>query len=248
MTDQVRKQAIPADLAPRAKVAIPGAPRLHEQDYRDEPALLDLRHVILAAILPAAVGGVGRPSHGCPIWVVAGGGHDRAWKTTTGSTYRERVTEVQLAAETPIVVGPSPVPSSAGRRRAMQLQRSRDTVPEIALRKSLHRLGLRFRLHQRPLEGLRRTVDIVFRPAKVAVEVRGCFWHVCPEHGARPKSNAAWWDAKLSRNEQRDRETARSLEAAGWRLVVVWEHEDTAAAAERVAEIVRLRRDGTKRN
>lgn len=130
----------------------------------------------------------------------------------------------------------------------MQLQRTRDTAPEIALRKALHRLGLRFRVQQRPLQSLRRTVDIVFRPAKVAVEVRGCFWHACPQHGSRPKSNASWWDAKLSRNQQRDRETAAYLEAAGWVLVVVWEHDDPEAAAERVAEIVRARRGNNKAN
>ncbi|MEV4271239.1 very short patch repair endonuclease [Micromonospora aurantiaca (nom. illeg.)] len=152
------------------------------------------------------------------------------------------MTEAHLTSEARIVVGPPPTPSSAGRRRAMQLQRSRDTAPEVALRRALHRLGLRFRLQQQPLQGLRRTVDIVFRPSKVAVEVRGCFWHACPQHGARPKSNASWWDTKLSRNQQRDQETAAQLEAAGWTLIVVWEHDAPEAAAERIAKVVRERR------
>jgi DNA mismatch endonuclease (patch repair protein) len=124
----------------------------------------------------------------------------------------------------------------------MQLQRSRDTGPEVALRKALHRRGLRFRVHQRPLEGVRRTVDVVFHPLRVAVEVRGCFWHACPQHGARPKSNAQWWEAKLSRTQQRDRETADRLTEAGWQLIVVWEHEDTETAAELVAKVLCERR------
>ncbi|RKF27964.1 very short patch repair endonuclease [Micromonospora globbae] len=146
--------------------------------------------------------------------------------------------------EGPIVVGPPPAASSAGRRRAMQLQRSRDTSPEMALRKALHRRGLRYRVHQRPLAEVRRTVDVVFRPVKVAVEVRGCFWHACPEHGARPRSNAEWWEAKLSRTQQRDRETASRLDMAGWKLVVVWEHESAEAAADLIASLVRQRRVG----
>ncbi|MFD6568301.1 very short patch repair endonuclease [Micromonospora profundi] len=143
--------------------------------------------------------------------------------------------------EAPIVVGPPPAATSAGRRRAMQLQRSRDTTPEVALRKALHRRGLRYRVHQRPLKDVRRTVDVVFRRLRVAVEVRGCFWHACPQHGARPKSNAAWWEAKLSRTQQRDQDTASRLSAAGWQLIVVWEHEDAEAAADLVAKLVRQR-------
>ncbi|WP_433552876.1 very short patch repair endonuclease [Micromonospora zamorensis] len=124
----------------------------------------------------------------------------------------------------------------------MQLQRSRDTKPEIVLRRALHRRGVRFRLHQQPLVGVRRTVDILFRPVRVAVEVRGCFWHSCPEHGARPRSNAEWWDAKLARTQQRDMDTAAKLAAAGWDLVVVWEHEDMEERAAAIAMLVRERR------
>jgi len=160
-----------------------------------------------------------------------------------GSAYDFLVTRRDSPlAEVPVVVGPSPAPSSPGRRRAMQSQRSRDTGPEVALRRALHRRGLRFRVHQRPLQEIRRTVDIAFRLVKVAVEVRGCFWHACPDHGTRPRSNAQWWDAKLSRTQQRDRETAARLQEAGWFLIVVWEHEDTEAAAELVTGVVRQRR------
>jgi DNA mismatch endonuclease, patch repair protein len=120
-------------------------------------------------------------------------------------------------------------------------QRERDTQPELLLRRALHRRGLRYRLHRRPLSHLRRTVDIVFPASKVAVDVRGCFWHVCPEHCSFPQSNAAWWAEKLTRNVERDRETETALQSAGWFVIVIWEHEDPELAAERVEASVRSR-------
>lgn len=124
----------------------------------------------------------------------------------------------------------------------MQLQRSKDTAPELALRRVLHRRGLRYRIHRAPIIGLRRTVDIVFGPSRTVVEVRGCFWHGCEEHGTRPRSNAGWWEAKLDRNRRRGAETEALLRDAGWEVIVVWEHEDPVAAAERIATAVRARR------
>ena len=124
----------------------------------------------------------------------------------------------------------------------MQRQRVRDTKPEVALRSELHRRGLRYRLQRRPIPGLRRTPDIVFGPARVAVEVRGCFWHACPDHATYPKNNAAWWRQKLARNRERDLETETRFREEGWELVVVWEHEDPAAGARRVEQVVRQRR------
>ena len=123
----------------------------------------------------------------------------------------------------------------------MQRQRRRDTAPEVALRRPLHHRGLRYRLHL-PVVDRRRHHDIVFPRAKVVVEVRGCFWHGCPEHGTTPKANAAWWADKLSSNQRRDEDTAMRLGAAGWSLVVVWEHEEPEAAAGRVAAAVTGRR------
>lgn len=127
-------------------------------------------------------------------------------------------------------------------RRSMQGNRSRDTKPELELRRALHRMGLRYRVCTRPLPKLRRTADIVFRPSKVAVEVRGCFWHGCPEHHRLPTANQPYWQAKVTRNVERDQETQAALEAAGWLLIVVWEHEDLQAAADKVAEAVTQRR------
>lgn len=123
-------------------------------------------------------------------------------------------------------------------RARMSRQRRRDTDPERALRSSLHRRGLRYRLHRRPVPGLRRQADIVFGPARVAVFVDGCFWHCCPDHATSPKANGAWWATKLAANVARDRDTDERLAAAGWAVVRVWEHEDPTAAAARIAELV----------
>jgi DNA mismatch endonuclease (patch repair protein) len=136
----------------------------------------------------------------------------------------------------------APSPSSEMVRQRMRRQRNRDTSPEIELRRELHRRGLRFRLHRRPLLELRREADIVFGPAKVAVFVMGCFWHGCPDHGTWPKANAEWWRQKLERNQARDAETMARLRAAGWLPVVIWEHEAASGAAARVARHVERRR------
>ncbi|WP_433471434.1 very short patch repair endonuclease [Saccharomonospora azurea] len=127
-------------------------------------------------------------------------------------------------------------------RRRMSRQRSRDTGTEISLRKALHAQGHRFRVHRRPVKGLRREADIVFGPARVAVFVDGCFWHGCPEHATWPKNNAAFWRAKIEANQRRDADTDRQLTEAGWLSIRVWEHEDTESAATRISEHVRKRR------
>jgi DNA mismatch endonuclease (patch repair protein) len=123
----------------------------------------------------------------------------------------------------------------------MSRQANRDTLPELALRRELHRRGLRFRVSRRPLAGLRSTADIVFGPARVAVYVDGCFWHSCPQHATRPASNAAWWEEKLARNRVRDRATDAALTAADWVVVRVWEHEDIVDAADGIEALVRGR-------
>jgi len=124
----------------------------------------------------------------------------------------------------------------------MSRQATRDTAPEILLRRFLHGLGLRYRVHVRPLPHLRRTADIVFTRAKVAVFVDGCFWHCCPEHGTAPAANGDWWAAKLNRNIERDAETNRRLIEDGWSVVRVWEHEDPTVASSRVEDAVRTGR------
>ncbi len=120
----------------------------------------------------------------------------------------------------------------------MSRQANRDTAPELMLRRQLHALGLRYRVHRRPLAGIRRTADIVFPRKRVAIFVDGCFWHGCPVHGTAPKTNADWWAAKLDRNKERDADTDRLLAEAGWTVVRIWEHEDPAEAAGRIEQIL----------
>ena len=123
----------------------------------------------------------------------------------------------------------------------MSRQRTTGTAAELALRKELHRRGLRYRIDRAPVKGLRRKADVVFGPSKVAVMVDGCFWHGCPQHATQPQANEAWWREKLARNVERDRDTDARLQEAGWLVLRVWEHEPVSHAADRVAEAVRSR-------
>ncbi len=118
----------------------------------------------------------------------------------------------------------------------MSRQATRDTAPELALRRRLHAAGYRFRVDLAPIPELYRKADIVFTRRRIAVFVDGCFWHCCPEHGTMPASNREWWETKLARNAERDAETNRLLTEAGWTVVRVWEHEDAGLAAERLRE------------
>lgn len=135
----------------------------------------------------------------------------------------------------------SPPASSADVRSRMQRQGRRDTAPEIQLRKQLYALGFRYRIHARPIAGLRREADVLFRSAKVAVFVDGCYWHGCPEcnAGRKRKSNASYWTSKIERNRARDLDTTQRFEQCGWAVVRVWEHQDSFEAATRIAELVR---------
>ena len=138
---------------------------------------------------------------------------------------------------------PSPEPANEHVRRRMEQQRTADTKPELALRQELHGRGLRYRLGVPIVPGHpRRRVDIVFRSARVAVFVDGCFWHRCPEHGNLPANNRDWWLEKLTRNVERDRESDDLLRGEGWTVLRVWEHEHPVSAADRVERAVREQR------
>jgi DNA mismatch endonuclease (patch repair protein) len=119
--------------------------------------------------------------------------------------------------------------------------RRADNVPERALRSALHRRGLRFRknLYVR-VEGLPRGArpDVVFTRARLLVFLDGCFWHRCSEHGTSPKTRSDYWRIKLDANVERDRRHERALEAAGWQVIRVWEHEDPEEAADRIASVL----------
>src|SRR3954471_18689778 len=100
------------------------------------------------------------------------------------------------------------MPSSREVSERMARVARRDTAPELALRRELHRLGLRYRVDVAPAPSRsRRRADVVFSRQRIAVFVDGCFWHGCEEHGVRPRANAEYWRAKLRRNVERDRET-----------------------------------------
>ena len=120
--------------------------------------------------------------------------------------------------------------------------RRRDTKPEKELRSHLHRLGLRFRVDLRlgTRSGAVRP-DVVFTRKRLAVFVDGCFWHGCPEHSRSPAVNSGYWGPKLARNMARDRENVDALEADGWQVIRIWEHDDIPAAAEKVAAALRRR-------
>lgn len=132
--------------------------------------------------------------------------------------------------------------STPASRRVMQANRSRDTSPELAVRRRLHADGLRFRVAVRPEPSLRRTADIVFTKQRVAVFIDGCYWHACPEHRTIARSNASYWADKLARNVARDADTTKKLQASGWSVLRYWEHEDPDTVAASVAAVVRSSR------
>jgi DNA mismatch endonuclease (patch repair protein) len=121
----------------------------------------------------------------------------------------------------------------------MRANKGRDTKPERALRSAVHALGMRYRVGLRPVPQVRRTADIVFTRAKVAVFLDGCFWHGCQEHHRPAKKNSDFWDAKIKGNMTRDADTDARLREAGWRVVRVWEHEPPAVAASRIQAAVK---------
>jgi DNA mismatch endonuclease (patch repair protein) len=110
--------------------------------------------------------------------------------------------------------------ATAQRSAIMRAVHSRDTGPEITLRQALWRVGLRYRLNLR-IAATRP--DIVFLRARVAVFVDGCFWHGCPVHFRVPKTNSAFWNEKVLRNQDRDARDTLRLQAKGWTVLRIWQ-------------------------
>lgn len=114
------------------------------------------------------------------------------------------------------------------RSQMMAAVRSKDTAPEMLVRRLVHSLGYRYRLHQTDLPG---KPDLVFRVKRKVVFVHGCFWH---QHGCMgshlPKSNQTYWTPKLERNRERDAEHIKELRGRGWKCLVLWECELTDSA------------------
>lgn len=113
------------------------------------------------------------------------------------------------------------VMTAAQRSRCMSRIRSTRTKPELTLRRALSARGLRYRVKNR----LIGRPDIVFTRARIAVFVDGCFWHGCPIHGTKPKSNPAYWHPKIERNQVRDRVVTETLKGDGWLVLRYWDHE-----------------------
>lgn len=127
---------------------------------------------------------------------------------------------------------PPLVPSSADVSARMSRLPRRDTAPEVALRRLLHLRGMRYRVNL-PVPGWpRRTIDVAFTRAKVAVFIDGCYWHGCPHHGRLPRTNQDWWAEKLSRNRARDAQTTAHLLHLGWDVLRFWGHEDPREEAD----------------
>lgn len=124
----------------------------------------------------------------------------------------------------------------------MQGNRGRDTGAELAVRRLVHAAGLRYRVNARPEPVLRRTADLLFTRAHVAVFIDGCYWHGCPDHFSVPATNVDYWRTKIERNRTRDLETTSVLEEKGWLVLRFWEHEPPAAVAGRIVEFVRAYR------
>jgi DNA mismatch endonuclease (patch repair protein) len=124
----------------------------------------------------------------------------------------------------------------------MQGNRSRDTVPELAVRRILHASGYRYRVCIRPVPSLRRTADIVFTRWRIAIFIDGCFWHACPAHYVQPRANTEYWSPKIAGNLKRDTDTNGKLREADWIVARYWSHDAPEDIAARIIDLVRATR------
>ena len=116
------------------------------------------------------------------------------------------------------------LPDQTMRSRIMRAVKSKDTKPEMIVRRLVHGMGYRYRLHRTGLPG---KPDLVFGPRRKVIFVHGCFWHGhhCKRGARVPKTNIKYWTAKIGRNRQRDKDSEAALAAMGWRVLIVWECE-----------------------
>lgn len=123
------------------------------------------------------------------------------------------------------------------RSEIMRAVKSENTSPELLVRRLVHSLGFRFRLHRRDLPG---TPDLVFPRLRKVIFVHGCFWHghACARGARVPKTNRAYWVAKVARNAARDTRVRAALNKTGWRTLVLWE----CGLKDRAALAAKLRR------
>ena len=159
---------------------------------------------------------------------------ERALRHATATpTDRASVTPLPHDGDKPLLASPA--------SSRMSRQRTRDTEPELTLRRELHARGMRYRVDYPVPGNRRRSIDIAFVRIRLGVFVDGCFWHGCPTHGTWPMTNAAWWENKIKMNRARDDDTNRLLREHGWESLRLWEHE-VATAARRVIEAYSRRR------
>lgn len=127
------------------------------------------------------------------------------------------------------------------RSRTMRAVKSKDTKPEIAVRRAVHGLGFRFRLHRKDLPG---SPDLAFPSKRKAIFVHGCFWHghSCARGARAPKTNTGYWTEKVARNRKRDKTVARLLAEIGWKRLVLWECEIKSPEKVR-AKLLKFLRD-----
>lgn len=128
--------------------------------------------------------------------------------------------------------------TSSGVRRSMLGNRARDTQPELAVRRIVHAMGLRYRVDHRPTPELRVRGDLVFPRRRIVVFIDGCYWHGCPQHYTSPKSNSEYWAAKVDANRERDARMTQMLTELGWRVLRFWTHQDPVEIAEDIREAV----------
>lgn len=130
-------------------------------------------------------------------------------------------------------------PVSDAARATMRANRRRDTGPELAVRRIVHRAGLRFRVdHPLPFDR-RKRADIAFTKVGLYVFIDGCFWHGCPEHFILPKTRTEFWKTKIDRNRERDSQTDAELRNCGLHALRFWEHAPSSACARLIIDTYR---------
>jgi len=128
------------------------------------------------------------------------------------------------------------VHSQKQRSYNMSRIRGKNTKPELLLRKGLWQSGLRYRIHVK----LPGKPDIVFTRQRLVIFVDGCFWHGCPEHSVKPRTNSEFWNTKLSGNIERDKANDKKLTDLGWTVMRFWEH-DVKKDIERVIDNIKFK-------
>lgn len=136
-----------------------------------------------------------------------------------------------------------PKPLNNNVSAVMKANKKTDTVPEKMIRSELHKRGYRFRKNYQIKDSeIHCHVDIVFPRRKIAIFVDGCFWHACPRHGNLPGHNQNYWQKKLERNKVRDQQNTYGLSNRGWKVIRIWEHEETETALSKITKALERKR------